>query len=210
MLIPIWRNWSSAATLVLAVSLLASIVPGVAHAQAGEDSLFTDRYAILKVAHLNFDCYRDTIIGRRDRYRNYLPVEIRWGRDPAIDSAVRRGDEFVDACHDGVPWSRKVGVTRITWPSWGRRTVSFALQRVNPDSLPDLVIYLRGKVAVGREVVDSLRPIVIFGQHGLDTVGTIDLEHVGRFQAGPFIAVEISPTQDLRDPGRRDLSGALS
>jgi len=203
-------GWFAATRILLVVLLSAYLVPRVIRAQTQPDSLLTNRYAILRVAHLNFDCYADTIIGRRDRFRTYLPVQIRWGRDPGIDSALRRGDEFVDACHDGVRWSRKVAATLIVWPTWEQRRVSFALQRVNRDSLPDLIIYLRGKVTRGRETVDTLRPIIIFGQHGLDTVSTIDLGRIGRFQTGPFIAMEFRPAQDLRDPGRRDLAGGLS
>jgi len=194
--------------LAIAIPALA-LSPGRISAQ-GSDPLLTDRHAVLRIVHLNFDCYKDTIRGRLDRRSAWLPTEIRWGRNPAADSATRRGDDVVDQCHNGIVDARRVVVTSIVWPAWERRTASLAVQRVNEDSLPDLVIYLRGRIVVGRAVIDSVRPLVIFGQHGLDTVPTIELERIGSFQTDPFIAMELDRSQDLRSREQRDLTGRSS
>lgn len=198
-------------SIATAIPVLAMLLSSdKAFAQNGSDPLLTGRRAVLRIVHLNFDCHKDTIHGRLDRQSNWLPTEIRWGRDPAADSVSRRDDDVVDQCHDGIPPARRVASTSIVWPTWERRTASFAVQRVNSDSLPDLVIYLRGRVAVGREIMDSVRPLVIFGQHGLDTVPTIELERIGSFQTDPFIAMELDRSQDLRSRGQRDLTGRSS
>lgn len=87
---PARRHPGVLVSIALAIAIPAlALSPGRISAQ-GSDPLLTDRHAVLRIVHLNFDCYKDTIRGRLDRRSNWLPTEIRWGRDPAADSATRR------------------------------------------------------------------------------------------------------------------------
>jgi hypothetical protein len=71
-----------------------------------------------------------------------------------------------------------------------------------------MIFALRGNV--GDERRDSTKLLVIFGQHGLDTISTIDLSTIAAFQSDPFTAVELRTGVELVNQKKRDISGRKS
>ncbi len=157
----------------------------------------TPRPVILYTGHLNFDCVQDTVYGLPDAAFRYHPTAIRWGR----------GDS---TCGIAMPLDRLVSETVIRYPAWRTLGVSVGFQRMNPDTLDDIVIYLWGSVndSTGRR--DTVRPILIFGQQGLDTLPELDLAAIEAFQIAPFFAMELRVGSELVEPALRDLSGVTS
>lgn len=162
----------------------------------------------MAVSHFNFDCYRDTIVGRLDGGLHWQPYSIRWGRDPA-DTATSRGrGDTLDACFTRIPDSLKVRETIISYPLWRRFGISLSVQRINGDTLADLLFYLWGAVRDTTRARDSVRPVVVFGQHGLDTLDTLSLGGMETFSTVPFIGMELRVGSEIssrrvRDPSRR-------
>ena len=199
--------------LALLCALLA--VASRAVALAVPDTTAHPRDVVLFVGHLDFDCIPDTVTGWREPGRQFLPRAIRWGRPRAIlqrDGASGRIDTlFPDsACLGAIPLERRVAVTTIIYPAWERLRGSVAFQHMNPDSLSDMLLYLRGTVGDSAERHDTLRPILVFGQQGLDTLAELDLGAVAGFQASPFFAMELRKGSELVEPAVRDLSGIVS
>lgn len=170
---------------------------------------------VLFVGHLDFDCIPDTVTGWQEQGRHFLPHAIRWGRPRVIlrrDTASDRVDTLLpdSACLGSIPLAKRVAVTAISYPAWERLSGSVAFQRMNPDSLNDMLLYLWGTVGDSAERHDTLRPILIFGQQGLDTLAELDLGAIAPFQASPFFAMELRKGSELVEPAVRDLSGIIS
>ena len=112
-------------------------VPGDA-APAGVDTSI-HRSAILGIRNLNFDPYPDTLWGFMDRNFHLLPSSIVWGRRDSSRENQGSADTMTRQQRGGrLPVSRTV----IDYPHWRTITGSVSIQRLNEDSLPDIIIYL--------------------------------------------------------------------
>ena len=87
---------------------------------------------------------------------------------------------------------------------------SVAFQRMNADSLDDMILYLWSSNGGIGESHDSTRALLIFGQEGLDTLDMLDIGAMDGFQSSPFIAMEMRKGSELVNPAIRDISGVLS
>jgi hypothetical protein len=160
---------------------------------------------VICISPLNFDCYRDSVIAWPDQFGHYLPRVIRWGKPIGTDNT-----KLDPNCFGHIPPSRKVAETVIHYPAWRDLTGSVAFEHVNADSLSDMVLYIRGKVGDITALRDSLLPLVLYGQHGLDTLPVLDLADVGSFQVHPFFAMQLHTGTNFIEPATRDLSGVIS
>lgn len=173
------------------------------------------RNVLLTITRLNFDCYPDTVFGVMEVPKmRTLPTKIRWGqplaaRDTSRDQSGGRG-QAADSCSDGIDRTRKVEETAIIYPDWRGFNGSVAFQQMNYDSVIDMVFYMRGTVEINGEEHDTLRPLVVYGQYGLDTMMMLNLSAVPSFQSGPFFAAELFFGDDLINEERRDMSDSNS
>ena len=194
-----------AATLLL---LAVPLSPDRATAQDRSEAPGVERRAVLGVFHLNPDCHRDTIIGRIDQALRWRPFSIRWGRDRSDTGAWSRGSDSLDPCFTRIPDALKARESIFAYPDWRRFGLSLSVQPINQDTLSDLVFYLWGAVSDTSAARDSVRPVVVFGQRGLDTLDTIRLSSIPSFSTSPFIAMELRVGSEIaggraRDPSRR-------
>lgn len=103
MKIPSIRFAQTTVRLSISSAIALLFVPVGATAQISLDTLFADRRSIIAVAHLNFDCHKDTIIGRIDHSLQWRPYSIHWGRDPADTGTARGRVDSLDACFTRMP-----------------------------------------------------------------------------------------------------------
>ncbi|MBS1913723.1 MAG: hypothetical protein JST22_17175 [Bacteroidetes bacterium] len=204
------RSHTNRAACALLVLLLAGVLAPRAAAQTpGNDVPPADSVhagmMVLYTGNLNFDCHPDTVWGARDGSFHLLPRVIVWGRP-----AAGAGSDTVDPCLDPIPDSLKRSFTRITYPEWEGLTGSAAFTRFNGDTLTDIFLTLMGRTGVGDQAHDTTRMVLLFGQHGLDTLSTLDIASVGVFQYTPFVAMQMRPEIEVVDPASRDLSGRTS
>lgn len=174
--------------LVAVISLM--LRGGFLHAQG---SVSGD--AVLSIGRFNPDTYPDTVIGTKTP-AGYLPSRVLWGYPFGQTPGAMPG---------------KLRETVLRYPAWKDLRGSVAFQRINADSLVDMVLHLQGVVTTMQgEGLDSLRSVVVFGQSGLDSLAVVDLDGIRRFQVRPFFAVELVREVELSEPGTRDLSGSMS
>lgn len=162
---------------------------------------------LLFFGELNFDCYPDSVFGNRAADGSgFLPRRILWGRSTR-DSLTDRDT----ACLRRTAIRKQLRETLITYDGWDIRGGSVAFQRLNNDSLSDIVIHLRGVIKKkDKEDEQVLRSIALFGQHSLDSLPVLALGSIERFQTYPFFAMDLAKGSELNKPGRRDLSGRTS
>jgi|GEM_PF-988086 len=199
---------------LLVVALLFGVTAAVLPSAASAQSL--RRTVLLAVTRLNSDCYPDTVLGILEMPSMHItPRRIRWGRAPLAlaDSSRSDSTQRDDTTHH-TPDSlcRTVRETRFRYPQWEGFSCTVSFQPVNYDSLTDMVFYLRGGVLREgeEEARDSLRPLVLYGQSGLDTMRMIDLSSIPVSQSSPFFASELSFGVDFINQGQRDMSGGTS
>ncbi len=163
------------------------------------------------VGALNFDCYADTVKGWNvEGEDGYLPTRIIWG----VPQQNNQG-QLDSGCLGRTPLDVRVKQTQFLYSHADLRGGSVAFQRINHDSLMDVVMYLRtidpNRPGRGPEgSATSIRSLVVFGQHGLDSIATIDVGEIDRFQAAPFFAMDLVIGSELTSPGIRDLSDQIS
>ncbi|HVZ39820.1 MAG TPA: hypothetical protein VHI13_11130 [Candidatus Kapabacteria bacterium] len=205
------RSHTNRAVCALLMLLLAgALAPRAAAQTPGNDAPSPDSVhagmMVLYTGNLNFDCEPDTVWGTRDRAFHLLPRVIVWGRSAAREGAA----DTADPCLDPIPDSLKRSFTRITYPDWDGLTGSAAFTRFNGDTLADIFLTLMGRTGTGDQAHDTTRMVLLFGQHGLDTLPTLDIASVGVFQYTPFVAMQMRPEIEVVDPAARDLSGRTS
>ncbi len=195
--------------LILGAALTSALPESHAQSVQGDD-ITKRREILLGVAHLNFDCYADSVIGILNDESIYVPRFIRWG-------APRPGDrneksDSTSFCLGHIPKGKKKRQTPITYPAgWRNASASVAFEHLNADTLVDLVIHMRGEEEDGKGRWRRVRhPMVIFGQHGLDTLNDVNLGRMEGFQIEPFFAMELREGADMVEPATRDLSGQTS
>lgn len=192
-------GWYSSA-LLMSYTLLA---------QEGDDPItFQElhlREAIIFTGSLNADCYADTVLGYPDLKFNYLPYQIRWGRPGQTEDSASAA-----RCLAGIPLERRVPVTFIQYPEWASFSGSVTFQPVNQDSLNDMTLFVWGSIGNGAAKHDTIRPVVIFAQSGLDTLAVINVGDIRPFQTSPFSAMDLRLASELVQPSIRDLSGKTS
>ncbi|MEP7217870.1 MAG: T9SS type A sorting domain-containing protein, partial [Bacteroidota bacterium] len=173
------------------------------------DSLAHVKDVILFIGRINFDCYRDTVIGYMDEQSHYLPTAIRWGRSSfgILGDTLHHSDSN---CIDYVPPYKRVAVTHITYPSWDSLSGSVTFQSVNADSLVDILAFTWGRVGDSTHRHDTMKVVLAFGQHGLDTLSTMSFGAISGFQTTPFFAMKMRPGTELLEPEARDFSGIKS
>ena len=159
---------------------------------------------ILFTGHLNFDCHADTVFGKPDHRFNYLPRAIHWG------TGTEGAGAEDTACGSATPKKQRVKKTTITYPGWGNFSGAVAFQRLNPDTLTDIIFYIWGKTGNGQSQRDSMRAVAVFGQDALDAAHVIRVGEIGTFQDAPYFAMELRTGSELAKPGARDLSGRRS
>lgn len=195
------RQWAIVPMIVLFL-LVGSIVRSQPH--SGRE----DREKTIFIGSLNFDCYPDTVQGIRTE-GGYLPKRVLWGSSMPGQSGV--SDTI---CQEAKSVHLRVPQTVFVYPGGAVLNGTVAFQHVNPDTLIDIVLHVRQKVkGQGKEKereYDSLRSIVLFGQHSLNTMPVIHMGDIRRFQADPFFAMELVKGSELTRPGKRDFSGATS
>ncbi len=147
------------------------------------------RELVLFIGALNADGYPDTVRGVKTP-SGYLPCRILWGR-PAAHPA-------------GAPQ------TRIFYNGSPSAEGAVSFQKVNADTLADMVIHVRSTFTDQGIACESLRSVAIFGQQALDALPVIDIGDIGRLQAEPFVAMELVRGAELAEPATRDLSGTTS
>lgn len=182
------RPWRLLPSLIF-IALLCGLGP----AGIAQPVLETEVERTLFIGALNFDSIPDTVRGaQRPGARGYLPHTILWGQ-PNTDG----------------PALGQMRQTRIVYPET-IRDGSTAFHSINGDSLSDIVLYLHETVQQGDEETETLHALAIFGQQGLDSLPMLEIGQIGRFQANPFFAMELSVGSELTQAGTRDLSGAMS
>jgi hypothetical protein len=191
-------SWSVVSSVVLFTLVLLPLT-GSLHLHAQDQSSDTSiwhkhetREAVLYIGRINADTTADTIIGKRAKNIQHVPDRIIWG-------AKTTGKKFTD----------------VVYPKWRSMTGSVSILDLNLDSLPDMILHVRGKISdsSGNEVEmrDTSRIVVIFAQAGLDTVKKIEVGDIAAtFQTTPFFAMDLFGQELLTEPGVRDLSGRTS
>lgn len=164
---------------------------------------------VLNVTHLDFDCYQDSILGRKTPQGGFMLTRILWGVPDSAQGSMHGGK--LDSCASHTPLVKRQRETIITYPAWDIRTASVSFQRLNNDSFADIIIHVRGtnKGDYGKEQAVR-RSLGIFAQRGLDSLAVISLENIARFQAVPFFAMDLNIGSEMTKPGRRDLSSSTS
>ena len=170
----------------------------ILRAANGDDSLRRGM-SILAVAIINYDCHPDTVWGTREGDLNapfYLPRIIFWGKpSPGKKAETKK-------CTGHIPEKKRLRFTTILYPTWKNLTGSISIHSFNPeDTLRDLLFALRG--TVNDDSTPSARILLIFGQHGLDTIATIDLGKLPAFQSHPFTAMELRGGTEVVNEKRR-------
>jgi hypothetical protein len=148
--------------------------------------------SILFIGHLNYDSVPDSVYGGADAQHHYLPHSLHWGRAGSPSEG------------------HHVAVTTIRYPDWQEFTGTVAFQKMNADSVTDIIFYLWGKTGEPNNLHDTIRPILLFGQPSLDSLSIIDLSSVSSFQLTPFVAMEMRTGSEFVHPALRDLSGKPS
>jgi len=180
---------------------------------AAPDTVAHPAESVLFIGHLNFDCYSDTVTGWGDERRRFLPRAIHWGQPRVAlryNPQTDRYDTLIADSACGMPSDRRLRTTALHYPAWEGVGGSIAFQRMNADTLTDLLFYLWGTVGDSDERRDTLRPLLIFGQQGLDTLPVLDLAAIESFQVAPFFAMELRLGTELIEPAMRDISGRIS
>ncbi len=178
---------------------------------------------IAGVYHLNFDCWPDTVLAERTARGGVLPRAIVWGHPKPGGGSGQGGSGIDTSCLGPIPPALRKPFTLFTYPAWAQPGSvasggsaasggSVAFGGFNGDSLTDIFFYLRGRVQSGSagRWHDTVRRMVVFGQHALDTLSTINLADVPAFQFAPFFAMNLSEGVHLSERATRDLSGAPS
>lgn len=168
--------------------------------------------SILCITTINYDCYPDTVWGTKEGDFNapvYLPRLIYWGRADGNGKNDARLE--TTRCKGHIPEKKRLRHTTILYPAWKNLTGSIGVQNFNPeDTLRDLLVSLRGTLHEGGNDRSVTRILVIFGQHGLDTIATIDLATLPTFQSDPFTAVELRKGTEIINEKRRQSSRGKS
>lgn len=169
---------------------------------------------LLHVGAINVDCFADTVWGTMDANLNTLPKLIVWGHaDAATEAAAgrdRRKRDSLDACSSAVPRGKRRAQTRIDYPGWDGITGSVSFVNLNGDGYTDLFLMLSGTVGDDRSRRDTVRRLVVFGGHGLDSLPTLNIGDAPRLQHAPFRAMDLTVGEEIARPARRDLSGHTS
>lgn len=199
---------------LLCIALLFFCAAQFARAQnaARPDDPFAQA-AVMHTGFINPDCVPDTVYGFLDNDLRWTPRFICWGylfdregepicETTGRDSSAREAASRRRASHD---------TTHILLPDWIRISCAFSVQRYNAnDSLDDLIFWLHGADSVGRELVDTARSLVLFGQRGLEKVNRVDLASIGAFRSEPFYAMELTRGRELINPKKRDMTRRTS
>ncbi len=169
---------------------------------------------LLYVGAVNVDCFADTVWGTMDANLNTLPKLIVWGHaDAAAEEAAKRDQrkrDSLDACSSAVPRGKRRTQTKINYPGWDGMTGIVSFVNLNGDGYTDLFLTLSGSVGDGRSRRDTVRRLVIFGGHGLDSLATLNIGDAPRLQRVPFNAMDLTVGEEIARPARRDLSGRTS
>lgn len=196
--------------LVVGIALLSSILAQHGNAQDWGNDSTRATFGILAIKHFNFDSIKDTLIGRIDRQYHFVPYAIHWGRG-AADTTQEGDSQRVDTnALAPIADSLRVTETRIYYPQWTNFTAKCAVFTVNEDSLSDIVVHMWGKFEDSTGTKDTLRSLVIFGQHGLDTLQGVNFDSMEVMQAEPFFAMQLRTGIDLVSPSLRDPTGMVS
>lgn len=158
---------------------------------------------ILHIGHLNPDCYSDTVIGSTEDQIHYLPLSIRWGQYDAIANNACDHTEKSKA-------RRKADSTLFTYPAWKGMGGSAAFERINADSLDDIVLYMWGRIGTGAEERDTMASFIIFGQKKLGSVLTVGTASIDESKKDKFHSKRVRRGQELTHPAVRDISGKTS
>lgn len=147
---------------------------------------------VLNVTKFNDDAVKDTIIAVADYHLKYLPKSIIWGKDTT---------------DNGIPDSLKVPETLIIYPNWNDLTGAVMIDKLNQDSLFDIILILWGKTSTDTSnIKDTATAIVIFGRRGLDTLQYLNIANLDSFQILPFVAMKLRIGHEFTNAKVRDMS----
>lgn len=163
---------------------------------------------ILFTGHLNWDCYQDTVYGKRVGQRAWLPDKIIWGKTDIHHAQPCDSDTTYGGHPPGAP---RFSVTDFVYPTWQEGgSVSFEQYNTN-DSLTDMLLFLWGTASTSSTVQDTGRALVLYGQLALDTVKTIYVGNIdSAMQTTPFFASDLDIDEELVNPAVRDMGNIRS
>lgn len=187
---------------ILLSLLLFAIVVVPCRAGGTPDDAPTRR-VILHIGHFNSDCYPDTVLGRQVGVQ-FLPVRLLWGQ---YDSASSNSCSGTGSRSDR---RRSLDETTFEYPDWSNLSGAVSFQRLNMDTLDDMMITLWGTYGAGTAARDTGTMFVIFGQKKLARTSTITLGNLQSSRATPVRAKRLELESDLTDGRVRDLSGVRS
>lgn len=199
----------TAAAAVAALCAWFACTMGAGAQESGREGM-----RLLYVGAVNVDCFADTVWGTMDANLNTLPKLIVWGHaDAAAEEAAKRDQrkrDSLDACSSAVPRGKRRTQTKINYPGWDGMSGIVSFVNLNGDGYTDLFLTLSGSVGDGRSRRDTVRRLVIFGGHGLDSLATLNIGDAPRLQRVPFNAMDLTVGEEIARPARRDLSGRTS
>lgn len=181
-------------------------IPAYAQVPLGIDAV-DSTLKILHIGRLNTDCLPDTVMGIMDRRFHHIPAVIRWGKINDSLPAPQCPDTL---SLDSIQQLRRVPMTMLYYPQWEKLTASVSATMLNNDQYEDLVITVRGKVDTGIHRRDTMRMLVIFGQLGIDTLSSVQLDSLLPMQSTPFFAMELLFGTHLVEPEYREIGTMVS
>ena len=147
-------------------------------------NIFSNQFnTIVSIKDYNYDTVNDTLIGS---YHNHtLRVDlILWGLDSVVQGFPL-----------GFP---RVDTTHFIYPEWERMRTYTNISSFNTDTISDIMIMMSGRIEIDSQFVDTTLKVIIYGQHGLDSVPVINLNLIQYpLHFNPFKAKHIITMQDF-------------
>lgn len=138
---------------------------------------------LVTIKDFNYDCVPDTLVGSF-AYSSLKLDYILWGKDSTIQTfpnIYNRADS-----------------TFINYPNWYDMKSYINISSFNLDTIPDIMILIRGKVEIDSLMVDTSLKVIVYGQYGFDSISNINLYNIAYpIQEIPLKAKHILPSQDL-------------
>lgn len=139
--------------------------------------------SLINIKDINYDCVPDTLIGTFENSTLKLNY-ILWGIDSTIQ-AFPKDYNWVDT-------------TFIHYPEWMKIRSYINISSFNIDTIPDIMILIKGKIEIDSNLVDTSLKVIIYGQYGFDSVSSITLTNINYpVQDIPFKSKYVISNQDL-------------
>ncbi len=145
---------------------------------------------VLKTVDLNNDSVRDTLIGSKLAGKVIMPRKIIWG-----------------IAHDSIqskPFACKE--LMFIYPDFKKFNGYYSIAHFNKsDTIIDICFYLNGEIEMDTSTTEKInKMIVLVGQDGLDTLSSIAVDSILKFQTTPYIAYQLRINYELKELNRVD------